>query len=591
MTIEWLDQTVERGMILDEQCFDPLLPLEERGKGARDDPSLMMGKRQRLLDSFTDPDGPRRKLRKTASMKLSSQRETVWGDILGRKSSASGATETSPRDDDGPSPHPAADADADTDADVAPVAPAPSKDAGIFSNCSFYVQGFNPRRHERVVEYVASHGGRICQTPDELHLAPAPSTPWHRFTLVPQDSHATPPPPPDAPHPAAETVTEFFIERCGHHKRLYEPRDHVLGRPFPAHPIRGFEALEVNSAGFFGIDLRHMELAVQQLGARYEEKIRRRTTSVLVCRGLETVRKEKLALAVGGGIPVVREAWLWDCVAKGERLGFERYMFPELKQKAPGGTNPSSSSSSSGGPAKARRTTLGGFEVDEGAFAAETAGGGSKGKAGTTSTGFHTARTHIFENLDDFSSSRNKPLKEVASNAAPRPESPAPLPPAVDDELPPTAKPGDDGSAGQAMDIKEASRRKERDEAQGKQEDDEVQRREREEAKRREEASRKERELLAFSTKLTSLTDGAESFEGTKKRRRGILGRAASNVSAPGSFERRQPAAGPEEERDEEEGRGEEEPSLLTQVGYYDPGAAEARENLMGGLERRVKTR
>lgn len=592
VSVEWLDQTIERGMILDEQYFDPLLPHEERGKGARDDPAVARSKRQRLLDSFAEPDGPKRKLRKTASMKLGSQRENVWGDILAKRASASGTSETPPQDDD-------AAPDPTTDSNVPRPAPAVPKDEGVFSTSSFYVQDFEPRKHERLTQTVLGLGGRICQTPEELYFSHAPRDPWHRFIVVPQESHALPaPPPPNAPY-TAETVTNFFIERCLLYKKLHDPHDHVLGRPFPVHPIRGFEGLEINSAGFAGIDLLHMELTVQQLGARYAETFRR-TTSLLVCKELRLVRKEKLKLARDSEIPVVGEAWLWDCIAAGERLGLEKYMFPELKQRVPKSL---ARPSSPGNTARARR----GFEPDESAFTADSSGG-SKAK-GTTSTGFHTARTHIFDNLDDFSGSRNKPLKEVASNAAPRPESPAPRLTA-DDELPPTAKQADDARpAAASREEKESARREEQEESRRRDVDgdqrkqDDTQEREEEEARRREEeASRKERELLAFSTKLTSLTDGgggaAESSEGgARKRRRGILGRAASNVSAPGSFERLSEGEGGRQsvprEWDDEGGAVEEEGnSLLTQVGYYDPEAAEAREVVSRGLEeRRVKTR
>ncbi|GJC81111.1 S-M checkpoint control protein rad4 [Colletotrichum liriopes] len=34
VSLAWLEQSIERGMILDEQCFDPVLPPEEQGQGA-----------------------------------------------------------------------------------------------------------------------------------------------------------------------------------------------------------------------------------------------------------------------------------------------------------------------------------------------------------------------------------------------------------------------------------------------------------------------------------------------------------------------------------------------------------------------------
>ncbi|SPO03060.1 related to S-M checkpoint control protein rad4 [Cephalotrichum gorgonifer] len=600
---EWLDQTVDRGMILDEKHFDPLLPVEERGKGARDSPELALGKRQRLLDSFTEAEGPKRKLRKTASIKLSSQRENLFSDILGMKASTADNAETSP-DDDELAPNPGPDRDTRTVA-------ASFKDGGVFSTSSFYVQDFEPRKREILAQTITALGGRMCSTLDELHLSRAPLNPWHRFVVVPQDSHATPAPPPPNATASAEIVTEFFIERCLREKKFRHPRDHVLGRPFPVHPIAGFEGLTICSAGFTGIDLHHLDRAVRQLGARFEERFRRQT-SLLICKSLGLVRKEKLRIALENEIPVLGEAWLWECVETGTCVGFEKHMFPELKQRA--SAKQRVAPSSRGNPFQAAREA---FELDRTAFTPEAAAGGAPPKGGKVagvtsdpSTRFYTARTQIFDNLDDFSSTRSKP-KEAGSRVVPRAESPAPIQP-PDAGLPPTAKQHDDGILADDQQEEEERHRRET-------ELEERREKEEEEARKREEASRrKEHELLAFSTKLTSLIDPdanpAISDPAVEpRRRRGILGRATSNVSAPGSIldlqqsasvsDRlsgsldRHSAPGDWEAGEEGEGAGldGEGHSLLTQVGYADPEAAEARERIMGRLRedggRRVKTR
>ena len=80
---EWLRDSLERGMILDESHYHPLTPPEERGKNAwirRTVSATSLGKRIR-------DDGPlpnvARKLRRVASAKLSSQNEGIWTDIVG----------------------------------------------------------------------------------------------------------------------------------------------------------------------------------------------------------------------------------------------------------------------------------------------------------------------------------------------------------------------------------------------------------------------------------------------------------------------------------------------------------------------------
>ena len=79
---EWLMQSLERGMILDEKLFNLLLPETERGQNAwiRKSVSVSsLGKRAREEDSVPKSS---RKLRRTASAKLSSQNIGLWTDIV-----------------------------------------------------------------------------------------------------------------------------------------------------------------------------------------------------------------------------------------------------------------------------------------------------------------------------------------------------------------------------------------------------------------------------------------------------------------------------------------------------------------------------
>ena len=83
VSIEWLQQSLERGMILDETLFDPLLDVSQRGRDAwvRRTPSTSsLNKRPREGDAEL---APARKLRRTASARFSSQNEGIWGDIMG----------------------------------------------------------------------------------------------------------------------------------------------------------------------------------------------------------------------------------------------------------------------------------------------------------------------------------------------------------------------------------------------------------------------------------------------------------------------------------------------------------------------------
>lgn len=87
VTVQWFHDTLERGMILDEEKYHPLLPPEEQGVGAWIRPSPAEERRateERAAAHENSSDlRPRKKLRRTASTKLIGQNENIWGDIIG----------------------------------------------------------------------------------------------------------------------------------------------------------------------------------------------------------------------------------------------------------------------------------------------------------------------------------------------------------------------------------------------------------------------------------------------------------------------------------------------------------------------------
>ncbi len=83
VAIEWLEQSLERGMILDEDLYSLLLPEHERGRNAwirRTGSMSSLGKRARDAEVVTSNP---RQLRRTASAKLSNQSIGLWSDIVG----------------------------------------------------------------------------------------------------------------------------------------------------------------------------------------------------------------------------------------------------------------------------------------------------------------------------------------------------------------------------------------------------------------------------------------------------------------------------------------------------------------------------
>jgi hypothetical protein len=337
VSVEWVFDSIERGMILDEKCYDPVLPKEERGVGAwnRQKPRRVSSLGKRLRESSALQEDGKRKLRKTASMKLNSQRDNLWGDILGK----------SPAQDIGPV---SLLKDAPAKAATLPPTPSAQQSGGlksmdtqgsklssfggpdpnaIFDSCCFFVYGFSSQKAEILMNVIASLGGLICHSLDEV-VSTSGAQLAHRFLIVPQASSPdTHPQIPDNVH----IITEFYIERCLHKKYFFDPSQHVIGRPFPAFPIPGFEDLVICTAGFAGVDLNQVDKAIRQLGGKYVERFTA-DVSILVCHSLAATRKDKLEFARAWKIPVVSAEWLWECISTGFRVPIKRFLFPELKQ-------------------------------------------------------------------------------------------------------------------------------------------------------------------------------------------------------------------------------------------------------------------
>ncbi|GKT99220.1 brct protein [Fusarium langsethiae] len=332
VTLAWLDQSIARGMILEESKFDPTLPPEEQGKGAWVTRELKrsLSKRSKSAIGIGTEEGPR-KLRKTASMKLSSQRNSMWGDILGRSTSReySFAQENKSEDAHQPQTHHQQQPQHE-EAQPQPQPPIPPvlEDQGIFANCRFYIHGFTAQRTSVLEQTLLTLGATVCKSLNEAALGKTPQPPRSRFLIVPQisqpDTH------PQQSYDDLYVVTEYYIEKCLHNKQYFDPAEHVLGRPFPFFPIPAFADLVICSATFTGIELNQVARAAAQLGAKYEGEFRK-TTSVLICKKLASMRKEKLRMALRWGVPVVSADWFWECISTGYKVPLDDYIFPEIK--------------------------------------------------------------------------------------------------------------------------------------------------------------------------------------------------------------------------------------------------------------------
>ncbi|KAF9765482.1 hypothetical protein IL306_002235 [Fusarium sp. DS 682] len=330
VTLAWLEQSIARRMILEEAKFDPTLPPEEQGKGAwvKRELKRTMSKRSKSAVAGGAEEGPR-KLRKTASMKLSSQRNNIWGDILGRSTSRDYSFAQENKENG----NQAQDQQQPQRAEAQPEPPAPvvpEEDQGIFGNCYFYIHGFNAQRTSVLEQTLVTLGATICSSLNEVALGRTPKPPRSRFLIVPQTSQ--PDTHPQESYDNLHVVTEYYIEKCLHNKQYFDPEDHVLGRPFTFFPIPAFSDLIICSAAFTGIELNQVARAAVQLGAKFDGEFRK-TTSVLICKDITSMRKEKLRVALKWGVPVVSADWFWECIRTGFKVPLDDYIFPEIKDR------------------------------------------------------------------------------------------------------------------------------------------------------------------------------------------------------------------------------------------------------------------
>jgi DNA replication regulator DPB11 len=161
---EWFEQSMARGMTLEEKLYNPTLPPEKRGKGAWErqgttSSTLALGKRFREAGQVdTGMLNPlRRKLRRAASSKLDSQSEALWADITAgsydqKKNEEDDWTDAKPGKqepqlDDVSHPQ-AIDTDEEPTANPAPHSRGPflDDDDGIFAGRIVFPHGFDLKK-------------------------------------------------------------------------------------------------------------------------------------------------------------------------------------------------------------------------------------------------------------------------------------------------------------------------------------------------------------------------------------------------------------------------------------------------------------
>ncbi|KZF26720.1 hypothetical protein L228DRAFT_279888 [Xylona heveae TC161] len=348
---EWLSDSLERGMRLDENLYHPLIPEAARGEGAwvREPKSPFNAKKRVRRDAGEMALEPgRRKLRRTASTKLGSQNEGIWNDIVGAAAPVKEVVKNEWEEDD-PSPLPDGRtlsfgrASFRSDA----VDPEPPKtiasrsfptisggqgeqvqspggtDSGMLHGLRFCIHGFNQRKAAILTDHLHSHDAHIVPNLNGISSQSREDA-LNSYLMIPHDMESSDIPRFPESVCAPMTVTEWWLERCLYRKCRVDPLTDVMSKPFPSFPILGFEKLAICSTAFSGTDLMHVAKASRQLGAQYDEFLTPKA-SVLVCNS-SLSNKEKLRHALEWDIPAVRAEWLYDSIAQAQVEPFEKYL-------------------------------------------------------------------------------------------------------------------------------------------------------------------------------------------------------------------------------------------------------------------------
>jgi DNA replication regulator DPB11 len=360
---KWLEDSAARGMALDPKFYDPTMPHEEQGKGAyrkETTTRTSLGKRLRNEESQTSAASAssKRKLRRHASRRLEDHSQDMWQDI-----SAADATTVVPSevtdqwtagDEDSQLTVGRAVAQPQVKQSFAihqennvPVAPKPE---GLFSGWCIATEGFEKEKTKRLAQYLEPNGARIVKGLQSLNSM-GEEEQEQRCLLVP---HAQTDQNMSKPHVATGVViaTEWWVERCIHHKQVLDPQQDVLSKPLWNLNILGFSKLTISTTGFSGVDYRQVAEAIKLAGATYQEQLTP-NISVLIS-GTPTVKKEKAYYAAKHQIPVVTADWLWTCLDKQRKPTMDRFMI-ELPKYDPNNATGSASAAASPAPSEASK--------------------------------------------------------------------------------------------------------------------------------------------------------------------------------------------------------------------------------------------
>ncbi|EME85483.1 uncharacterized protein MYCFIDRAFT_193779 [Pseudocercospora fijiensis CIRAD86] len=344
--LKWLEDCIIRGMVVDESYYLPELPREQQGVGAfRTEPrrpESALGKRGREDATTPAEQGPRKKLRKSASMKLAGQSQDMWQSFSQHEVQVETSLVDAWQDTRAEDVQKTRDSLAPRRSDVLDVVERndPMEPTGLFAGYYVLIHGFDTKKTRQLRGAIEKEGGVVVRSGDELEAASENIFFKSRCLLMP---HAQPTKLPDVP-PGTLLVTEWWAERCLYFKQKLDPDDDALSQPLSEALIPAFSKLRISMTGFDQVDFRMTAETVKLMGAEYQEQLMP-STSILICAS-QHVKQEKALYASKHNIPVVSQAWLWASLRSREKVPIDVYRFQlpayDHKLLTPEGSNASS---------------------------------------------------------------------------------------------------------------------------------------------------------------------------------------------------------------------------------------------------------
>ncbi|KAL4747865.1 hypothetical protein BDW72DRAFT_181780 [Aspergillus terricola var. indicus] len=337
VTLKWFTDSMERGMILEETLYHPLLPEEQQGVGAwkRSLPAVKPKPQQTESSLGARP----RKLRRIASVKLGDQNENIWGDIIGmgfetaepRPSREERQAANEQKQKNAPAVQIAKSFASETT--FAPLSQTREPTAesvvdrrnGFLDGCFFLIHGFTSKQTNVLRNHLSFNGAQLVESLSDFSRPDIPKKGHGLYIIVSYKTPRSNVPSTDDLAFECEVVTDMWLERCLDTKTLVLPESHPANTPISSYPIKGLSGMNICSTGFSRIDLLHLSKLVNLVGATYNEYLKP-TASVLICNTSISLNQEKLRHTNEWGVPAVTAEWLWTSIRQERKQPFEPYL-------------------------------------------------------------------------------------------------------------------------------------------------------------------------------------------------------------------------------------------------------------------------